>query len=275
MFQFAGTERNGDDKMTQKDFTLDTYKLFISTLNKFGYSFQTCEEFIDNSMPKVVILRHDIDIRKHKALKVAEIEKELGLKATYYFRIVKASFDPEVIRQIALMGHEIGYHYENLSMNQGNYEASIKDFANNLALFRKLYPVRTICMHGSSRSKYDNRHLWSKYNYKDYGIICEPYLDFDFNKILYLTDTAQSWDGGKIAIRDKVESKYNYSFNTTFDILNNIETLPNQIMITMHPDRWANNYIEWSIINILVRLHSIFKKNILQRYHASNSSSDS
>ncbi len=42
-------------------------------------------------------------------------EHALGVAATYYFRAVPESWDEGVIREIARMGHEVGYHYENLS----------------------------------------------------------------------------------------------------------------------------------------------------------------
>ena len=32
-------------------------------------------------------------------------------------------------------------------------------------------------MHGSPLSKWDNWDLWEKFDYRDYGIIAEPYFD--------------------------------------------------------------------------------------------------
>ena len=40
------------------------------------------------------------------------------------------------------------------------FELAICDFGRNLEKFRKFYPVKTICMHGSPLSKWDNRDLW-------------------------------------------------------------------------------------------------------------------
>lgn len=40
---------------------------------------------------------------------------------------------------------------------------SISEFGKHLSLFRKLYPVQTVCMHCSSGSPYDNRDLWKYY----------------------------------------------------------------------------------------------------------------
>jgi hypothetical protein len=120
------------------------------------------------------------------------------------------------------LGHEIGYHYEDLSLCKGNYESAIKHFEINLNKFRKIYPVKTICMHGSPLSKWDNRDLWKKYNYRDFGIIGEPYFDMDFDDVFYLTDTGRRWDGDKVSVRDKVKSEKqengNLRFRSTMDI---------------------------------------------------------
>jgi len=61
-------------------------------------------------------------------------------------------------------------------------------------------------MHGSPLSKWDNRDLWKRYNYRDFGIIGEPYFDVNFDKVLYLTDTGRRWDGEGVSVRDKVTS---------------------------------------------------------------------
>jgi len=62
-------------------------------------------------------------------------------------------------------------------------------------------------MHGSPLSKYDNRDIWGKYNYKSLGITAEPYFDLDFNDVFYITDTGRKWDGASVSIRDKQSVK--------------------------------------------------------------------
>lgn len=59
-------------------------------------------------------------------------------------------------------------------------EAAVGHFEKQLTHFRQFYPVRTVCMHGSPASRYDNRDLWKQYNYRDFGVIGEPYFDVDF-----------------------------------------------------------------------------------------------
>jgi hypothetical protein len=231
------------------DFTLKTYGRLLDNLSENGYSFQTFEEFIVARKKKVIVLRHDVDKVPQNALRMAKLENEKGIKASYYFRIVKDSNDPEVIKKIAKLGHEIGYHYEDFSLAKGDYEKAIEYFKNNLNYFRSLYPVKTICMHGSPLSKWDNRTLWKNYNYRDYNVIAEPYFDIDYNEILYLTDSGRSWNKSNVVVRDKVKSSFSYNIISTNDLINKISNnlLPQNMIINTHPQRWYNPGIQWLI----------------------------
>jgi len=163
------------------------------------------DHYIRKPKNRFIILRHDVDKLPGNSLKTAKIENKLEINGTYYFRSVKESYDEKLIKQIADLGHEVGYHYENLSTCGGDLRLAIEDFRLNLEKFRKIYPVKTICMHGSPLSKWDNRDLWKVYDYRDYGIIGEPYFDIDWDEVFYLTDTGRRWDGDSVSIRDKVQ----------------------------------------------------------------------
>jgi hypothetical protein len=231
------------------DFTLRKYKQLLVALKDSGYEFQTLEEYLQNPKQKGVVLRHDIDRRAESSLIIAKIEYESGITSSFYFREKKKQNEEEIIREIADLGHEIGYHYEDLSLFKGDKEKAIAHFEEQLTYFRRLYPVKTICMHGSPTSKFDNRTIWEDYNYKDFGIIGEAYLDVDFNKVFYLTDTGRSWDGDKYSVRDKVESSFTQKFHTTDEIIKALksDSLPAQLMITTHPQRWTDKTIEWGV----------------------------
>jgi hypothetical protein len=62
------------------------------------------------------LLRHDVDRLPKNALKVAQLENRLGIQSVYFFRMVSHVFKPEIIKQIASLGHEIGYHYEDVDL---------------------------------------------------------------------------------------------------------------------------------------------------------------
>jgi hypothetical protein len=232
------------------DFTLKIYRKLLITLKQANYNFITFEEFCKCRIEdKFVILRHDVDLKAENSLETAKIEQELDIKATYYLRIVPQSNKSHIIKQIVELGHEIGYHYEDLSLFNGNEQKAIVHFEKQLSYFHQFYPVKTICMHGSFYSKIDNKNIWKNYNYRDFDILGEPYFDVDFNKVFYLTDTGRCWDGKKYSIWDKVQSNFTQKFHTTEQIISaiNANNLPDKIMITSHPQRWTNNLIYWSI----------------------------
>lgn len=220
------------------DFTLIKYKELLEALDN-------CEQ---------VTLRHDVDKRPQNSLAVARIERELGWKATYYFRVVPESFDEAVILQIASLGHEIGYHYESLVTCKGDLEAAYDDFCRNLDRIRALVPVSSIVMHGSPTSKYNSLDLWKHYDYHKLGIETEPYLDTDFSQVFYLTDTGRRWDGFRVSVRDKIpeyqeqwEAK-GWQYHRTDEIINAIKegVFPKQVMVNTHPQRWTDNKFQWT-----------------------------
>ena len=253
-----------------RDFTLKMYEFLLDTLTANGYNFQTVEDFVISPISKVVILRHDIDKMPLNALRFAKLEKSKDIYATYYFRIVPDSFVPSIIREISAIGHNIGYHNEDVDLSKGDIDKAYISFQKNLEKLRKIAPVKTICMHGSPLSKYDNRSIWDKYDYKELGIICEPYLDIDFNKVLYLTDTGRRWNSEEVSIRDKVHSAYNFQITNTNQLINLIQEnkLPEQIMINTHPQRWNDNIIYWTRELLAQNIKNQIKKIMVK--HSSN-----
>lgn len=248
-----------------RDFSFTKYTELINALKSRHYQICTFSDYLNSAPERAVILRHDVDILAYSALQLALLENELGVKGTYFFRTTKYSYKPELIKRMASLGHEIGYHYEDLSRNNGDYLLAEKEFAKNLQNFRALYPVKTVCMHGSSGSPYDNRDLWKTIKLADYGLVGEPYLSIDFNAVLYLTDTTQRWNGGGIAVRDNVGYGLKASFSNTDQILESIDELPAKLMITIHPELWAKHLPHWLLARLFVFTHGNYKKYFRNR----------
>jgi hypothetical protein len=103
--------------MFMLDFTLEKYKDLCLALLDSGYTPLAVYSYLTGKQrnnKKLIVLRHDIDRKPENALRMAELEHELGIQSTYYFR-VPYTFKPEIIGKIHDLGHEIGYHYEVLS----------------------------------------------------------------------------------------------------------------------------------------------------------------
>lgn len=251
--------------------------MFLTILNKAGYRLVTFEGSNSNE-ERISVLRHDVDLLPQNALKMAQLEYSLGVKGTYYFRIVPESFDLGVMHEIEKLGHEIGYHYEDVDLVIRKHELRIKNdsdreqlidmayesFCENLEIFRRDFDIKTICMHGSPKSKYDNKMIWEKYSYRDLGIIGEPYFDIDWNEFGYLTDTGRRWNGNNVSVRDKVNSKYKFNFRTTQDIIDNIDQLPPQMMFTIHPQRWHDSFVPWAKELVVQNVKNVVKAGLIR-----------
>lgn len=268
-----------------RDFTADRLQLLLSSLISAGYGFATVAEYLHNPSDSTVILRHDVDARPVNSLKCAEMEYRLGISGTYYFRTFPGSYNKAIIAEIYSLGHEIGYHYEDLAVAHGDYRKAISGFEQNLAKLRRVAPVETICMHGSPMSKHDNRLLWQKYDYRDFGICGEPYLDIDFSKVYYLTDTGRCWNGDRFNLRDRASREDNQdkpgtplkgngsqplrerTFQKTMDIIEAVSDnwRPAVIMMTVHPQRWNNSIIPWITELTGQKLKNIVKAFIRKR----------
>ncbi len=252
-----------------RDFTLVMYRKLLQSAIDGGYRLTTVENYFSQKdrHEKVFILRHDVDKLPLNSLKTAALQHELGVPGTYYFRIVKESFHPDVIEKIAALGHEIGYHYEDVALQHGNLEKAFEKFCEHLELIRKYYPVKTVCMHGSPLSKWDNRLLWTKYSYRDLGIIAEPYFDVDFSKVLYITDTGRSWNKTDVSIRDKVNSPFQFDLTSTSDIIQRFKegTLPGSIMQNIHPQRWSDELFPWTKELLIQNLKNVVKSFVVKQ----------
>ena len=255
------------------DFTRDKYRELLVQLKDCCFQFVTYTDYCKGNLSqRIVILRHDVDLRPRKSLAIAKDERALGVKATYYFRTVPETWDEESIKEISYLGHEIGYHYESLTTCKGDVKSAFPDVKKKLARLRALVPVNTICMHGSPRSPFDSKDIWKEYDYKTMDIIGEPYLTTDFSKVLYLTDTGRRWDGYKVSVRDKIEgyqeewNNKGCSFHSTVDIIKALQEnrLPDQLMITTHPQRWNDFGFAWILELLIQNMKNIVKKIIVR-----------
>ena len=251
------------------DFTLDKFRELCAVISNSGYEVLTIRKFI-KSVKKpdyFIIIRHDIDENISLALRMAEIEKEYGIHSTYYVRMVNSVFNPAIIKRIAGMGHEIGYHYEVIDKAKGDKKKAIKIFKKELAMLREVCDVDTICMHGNPRTHWDNKSLWNDYDFKDYGIIGEAYLSIDFKNVLYLSDTGRSWRI-KYKIKDVPNSVYGRDIlekiRTTNDVIELIEQKKvDRIYMLIHP-RWADNLGEWLKEFVWQNIKNIMKVRIFK-----------
>ena len=106
------------EKYRFDDFTLANYQRLIKLAKEKGFHFILHKnEFV--SMRKDIIWRHDVEFEPDIALKMAQIEHEESVQATYFFQLHCPYYnvlDPhyrEVFHDIKNLGHHVGLHFDS------------------------------------------------------------------------------------------------------------------------------------------------------------------
>jgi hypothetical protein len=98
------------------DFTYSSYRALLGHIRGCGHTICPLRDVPDSG--RYVILRHDIDYSVTKAQEMAEVEHDLGVRATVFLMLASPYYnllDVENLRaarRIAALGHEIGFHYD-------------------------------------------------------------------------------------------------------------------------------------------------------------------
>jgi len=239
----------------------------IETLKIKEYNFFSLREYFSdpNSTKKFIIIRHDVERKIQNAKKMAALEAKLNIHSTYYFRYPN-TFDAKIIKEIQDLGHEVGYHYETLAKAGGDFAYAIELFKKELAEFRKKVFIETISPHGSPLSKWNNKKIWEKFDFNNFGIIGDAALSVNFSEILYLTDTGRGWNREKVNFRDKSDTKYTLKINDIYDIIKKIKNgeMSHKAMINIHPHRWNDNFFQWSTELVWQNTKNIIKQIIIR-----------
>lgn len=259
-----------------RDFTLIKYESLLKAIIKTKYATTTVNDYIAFEPQNCIIMRHDVDRAINQSFAMAKLEYDHGIKSTYYFRYRKDTFKPDIIRKILDMGHEVGYHYEVIDKAKHDFEKAIEIFKKELDEFRLITNISTICMHGNPLSPYSNLEIWDKYSFESFGIMGEPYLSIDYNKVIYFTDTGRTWSDPKILNkyfvdnkdfidRSGINGKYKpRNIFKTDDVIQLIESeMFPQICLLTHPNRWCDEHLSWTKELVFQRIKNIGKAGLI------------
>lgn len=210
-----------------------------------GYAVLSLEEWLENpavarDRPRM-LLRHDVDQHPASALRMAAIEREVGVRSTWYFRWRTANL--RVIEAIAAEGHAVGLHYETLTrellrrgLGAADAEALIPHARELLraeleAFGRRFGPVRSACPHGDTRVPgVHNGVLLLGEEWSEYG------LEWDANAAMrehpldvWLTDRSAAEGGWKEGM----------------DPIDLVVDRRSPILAVVHPNNWVSGPALW------------------------------
>ncbi len=146
---------------------INEYRSILTNALEQGYLFITMNEFQKLVRTgallkdqKYFINRHDIDTGLNFTHEFFAVEKELGIKSTYYFRLSTLDFD--LMKEIEAFGSEASYHFEELATYAKKQRIKSKDdilkslpqirdeFRDNYLLIQKATgnALKTLASHG-------------------------------------------------------------------------------------------------------------------------------
>ncbi|MFC1606568.1 hypothetical protein ACFL47_01245 [Candidatus Latescibacterota bacterium] len=95
---------------------VDDYLKVIKTAKHNGYKYINYADY--EKYDKFIIMRHDIDLDLHYALKMAQIEHENDVQSTFFVMLRNPLYNPlaiehvQIISDMQRMGHTIGLHFD-------------------------------------------------------------------------------------------------------------------------------------------------------------------
>lgn len=228
------------------DFTLKKYSEILKVSLDCKYGIFGVQKWLEQNPPRGILIRHDVDRKPVNSLKMAELEHQFGVKTTYYFRSYPCSFDPAIIQQIHSLGHEVGYHYEDLAAHKGDFQAAKKSFIDNLEKVRQYAPVTTVAMHGRPLSKINSLDFWSEFLLQDFQLKAEAFLSVDYEDVFYFTDTGRTFAETSANLRDKVSSLASPGVSSSADLIHFFKHQnPDKVALVVHPERWSIGAFDW------------------------------
>jgi hypothetical protein len=225
------------------------YEAMLKKILDLGYSIVDEKTFLLVSgqvkSQNFFILRHDIDSDLAKTKKMFEVETNLGIKSSYFFRL--STFNLKIIEQIAARGNLVGYHYEEIATfikrKRIRTTASFKrefdirkcqdDFQINLMKLRKMtgLPLEVAASHGDFTNRKFGVYNWELLNSDIFRTECGIELEVYDQTIRDFT--------GKNLI-DKSFPQFWYP-NSPIECAEKNQKV---IYTLVHPRHWGGNIVE-------------------------------
>lgn len=173
-------------------FTYSAYKNLIQSLQENGYAISSYKNWKNETYS--AILRHDIDNDIEKALCLARIEKELGIKSTYFvlvtsdFYNVFSAKNKKRLNAILDCGHDIGLHFDEVRYSEIRTSVEAKDrILEEARILSNAIEksVEVVSMHRPSK-------MMLEADLEIPGMI-NSYGQTFFNEFKYLSDSRRRW----------------------------------------------------------------------------------
>ncbi len=139
-------------------------------------------------------MRHDIDMDIQRAVEMARLEAELGVRATYFVLIssdfynVFSARNTAGLREITALGHSVGLHFDEMKYRNTPPRYLAMKIEQEIDLLETCVgPVTTVSLHRPSEAT-----LSADYRIRG-GMVANSYSTEFFKKFKYVSDSRRNW----------------------------------------------------------------------------------
>jgi len=246
------------------------YKNFIEHAKASGFEFVPLKEMVKEkeTNEKLIGLRHDVDSELKHALKIAKIEHDAGIQATYFIRhtakyfytdMNSDKFNKTLIEKLLYLqntlGHEIGLHTDLMPIEM-IYKKDPVVYMNDLVdlLKSKGIHIVGIAPHGNLfRHIYRKKHLIEKKPALN-NLFTDPYAAIDLS-ILNIDYEAYSLKHDYYFSDSRFINNKRWDFSYLTDDFYNTN---GRIIILTHTIHWAPSKLYYFTINFMRTVRYFF-----------------
>jgi len=105
-------------------------------------------------------------------------------------------------------------------------------------------------MHGNPLTRWINSHFWKSYSLDKFCLDGEATISINNTNLLYYTDTGRSWDTMENNLKDFISTDFKTPAKEVKNTDELIKLIPHshddhQLYLSVHPNRWNDDYKYW------------------------------
>jgi len=155
------------------------------------------EFHLGESSDNICLLRHDVDVSLEYAARLAAIEQNLGIPATFFVRLRAAGYNAHsqrsrvVLRSIEEAGGEIGLHYEGAINGEGLDKAWRRFLLEKAVLEDLVGRCIGVALHTPRRCS-----AFAEEALREVGVLYDVSWQERFGALTFISDSNGTWHGG-------------------------------------------------------------------------------
>ena len=179
------------DEYHLSDFTRFNYRRLVR-MAKSAYAFHRFTELREEK--RFVLWRHDVDISVHAARRLAEIEAEEGVTATYFLYIHSEFYNlfeaaiMQYVREIVSLGHDLALHFNARLLNVRSVNELEVQLTREKRMLEDCFgqEILAFSFHNPDASS-------QTFRAQSYAGMVNAYSDYFVQEVAYVSDSNGYW----------------------------------------------------------------------------------